>query len=42
MAKDNHRRGQLKRKVKAADKQNKKFAEETERLILQFKNNRLK
>ncbi len=42
MAKDNHRRGQIQRKVKAADKQNKQFAEETERMILQFKKSKLK
>jgi len=41
MAKDNHRRGQLERKVMAQQKQQSKFDAQTERLVALIKAKRL-
>jgi hypothetical protein len=42
MAKDNHRRGQLERKVKAQERQQAKFDRQTNRIIRSLKVNRVK
>lgn len=42
MAKDNHKRGQLQRKIKAQDKQQSKFDAQTERMVALIKAQRLK
>jgi hypothetical protein len=42
MAKDNHRRGQLERKVKAQQRQQAKFDAQTNRLIRSLKIKRVK
>jgi hypothetical protein len=36
MAQDNHRRGQLRRKLRAIEKQQSKFEAQTERMIRKF------